>query len=334
MNFRPINTRLGALSACFAAALSVFAGDVAYAADKFLALGTASTRGTYFPVGNMLCDLINEKRDSHLVRCLAYTTGGSVYNIQALTSGELDIAITRSDLAYKAFKGLEQFAPIGANPHLRTVTNLYNQPVVITVRKESGINSFDDFKGKVINVGNRGSGKRAIADEMFRIMGWTKADFADVTEFSTRGQSKPFCEEKVDILIESIGLPAPLYDRLARDCGAKFIDMPERMAAAFRKSGPFFFDYEIPASINPNNDTDVKTVGIKVLLLSLNTVSRETIATVARSIFGEKDKGRKSHPALSLSDPDSMVNEGIHVPLHDGAKKYDEDNDLLSKKTN
>ena len=82
------------------------------------------------------------------------------------------------------------------------------------------------------------------ADEMFRIMGWTKADFADVTEFSTRGQSKPFCEEKVDILIESIGLPAPLYDRLARDCGAKFIDMPERMAAAFRKSGPFFFDYE------------------------------------------------------------------------------------------
>ena len=111
MNFRPINTRLGALSACFAAALSVFAGDVAYAADKFLALGTASTRGTYFPVGNTLCDLINEKRDSHLVRCLAYTTGGSVYNIQALTSGELDIAITRSDLAYKAFKGLEQFAP-------------------------------------------------------------------------------------------------------------------------------------------------------------------------------------------------------------------------------
>ena len=326
--------RITALSACFAAALSLFVADAARAADKFLALGTASTRGTYFPVGNTLCNLINEKRDIHLVRCLSYPTGGSVYNIQALTSGELDIAITRSDLAYKAFNGLAQFAPIGPNRELRTVTNLYNQPVVITVRKDSGINSFDDFKGKVINIGNRGSGKRAIADQMFKIMGWTKADFAGATEFSTRGQSKPFCEQKVDILIESIGLPAPLYDRLANECNAKFIDLPEKLAEGFRKAGPFFFDYKIPASINPNNDTDVKTVGIKVVLLSLTTVSPKTIATVADSIFGKKGKFQKSHPALSLSTPDSMVNEGIHVPLHDGAEKYYEDNDLLGKQAN
>lgn len=326
--------RFLAVSACFAAALGLFAADTVRAEDKFLALGTASTRGTYFPVGNTLCNLINEKRDSHLVRCLAYPTGGSVYNIQALTSGELDIAITRSDLAYKAFNGLAQFEPIGANRDLRTVTNLYSQPVVITVRKDSGINTFDDFLGKTINIGNRGSGKRAIADQMFKIMGWTKADFAGTTEFSTRGQSKPFCEEKVDILIESIGLPAPLYDRLATDCNAKFIDIPKKLADGFKKSGPFFFDYKIPASINPNNETDVNTVGIKVVLLSLTTVSPETVATVADSIFGEKGKFQKSHPALSLSDPNSMVNEGIHVPLHDGAEKYYEDKGLLGKKTN
>lgn len=334
MNARPGKMRLCAVSACFAAALSFFVADAVRAEDKFLALGTASTRGTYFPVGNTLCNLINEKRDIHLVRCLAYPTGGSVYNIQALTSGELDIAITRSDLAYKAFNGLAQFAPIGANRDLRTVTNLYSSPIVITVRKDSGINTVEDFKGKVINIGNRGSGKRAIADQMFKIMGWTNADFAGTTEFSTRGQSKPFCEEKVDILIESIGLPAPLYDRLAAECDAKFIDIPEKLAEGFRKSGPFFFDYKIPSSINPNNDTDVKTVGIKVVLLSLTTVSPETIMTVTESIFGEKGKFQKSHPALSLSDPNSMVNEGIHVPLHDGAKKYYEDNGLLGKKTN
>lgn len=329
-----MSIRLPALSLCFAAAVAVIAADTARAEDKFLALGTASTRGTYFPVGNTLCRLINEKRDSHLVRCLAYPTGGSVYNIQALTSGELDIAITRSDLAYKAFNGLNQFAAIGANRQLRTVMNLYSQPVVITVRKDSGINSFADFKGKIINIGNRGSGKRAIADQMFKIMGWSKADFAGTTEFSTRGQSKPFCDKKVDILIESIGLPAPLYDNLAAKCDAKFVDIPEKLAEGFRKSGPFFFDYKIPASINPNNDADVKTVGIKVVLLSLTTISSKTVAIVADSIFGEKGKFQKSHPALSLSTPDSMVNEGIHVPLHDGAKKYYEDNDLLSDEMN
>lgn len=325
--------RFSTAALCVLAAIASLESGLANASDKFLALGTASTRGTYYPVGNTLCSLINEQRDSHLVRCLAYPTGGSVYNIQALTSGELDIAITRSDLAYKAFNGLNQFKAIGANRQLRTVTNLYSQPVVITVRKDSGINNFDDFKGKVINIGNRGSGKRAIADQMFKILGWSKADFAGTTEYSTRGQSKPFCDKKVDILIESIGLPAPLYDNLAANCDAKFIDIPEKLAEGFRKAGPFFFDYKIPARINPNNDTDVKTVGIKVVLLSLTTVSPQTVSTVAESIFGEKGKFQKSHPALSLSTPDSMVNEGIHVPLHDGAKKYYEDNGLLSKTT-
>ena len=143
-----------ALMACVATGCVAGAVDSAWATDKFLALGTASTRGTYYPVGNSLCGLINKDRDRHLVRCLSYTTGGSVYNIQALSSGELDLAITRSDLAYKAFNGLGEFAAIGANRALRTVTNLYNQPVVITVRKDSGINSFADFKGKVINIGN------------------------------------------------------------------------------------------------------------------------------------------------------------------------------------
>ena len=328
-----MNIRRLALSVCVAAALGTFATDAVRAEDKFLALGTASVRGTYYPVGNTLCKLINENRDIHLVRCLSYPTGGSVYNIQALTSGELDLAITRSDLAYKAFNGLDQFAAIGANRALRTVTNLYSQPVVITVRRDSGIETFADFQGKVINIGNRGSGKRAIADQMFKMMGWTEVDFAETTEYSTQGQVKPFCDKKVDILIESIGLPAPLYDKLAAECGAKFIDIPDVIAAGFRKSGPFFFDYKIPAGLNRNNDNDVKTVGIKVVLLSLTTVSPETVETIAGAIFGEKGKFQKSHPALSLSDPDSMVNEGIHVPLHDGAKKYYEDNGLLSKTT-
>jgi TRAP-type uncharacterized transport system substrate-binding protein len=67
-----------------------FAGDAA-AEDKFVALGTVSPNGTYAPVGSGICDLVNENRAEHGVRCIAYNTGGSVYNIQAITSGEFDL---------------------------------------------------------------------------------------------------------------------------------------------------------------------------------------------------------------------------------------------------
>ena len=66
------------------------------ARDKFIALGTSSNSGVYYPVGSEICNLLNEKRDQHKVRCLVYETGGSIYNIQALRSGELDVAITHA----------------------------------------------------------------------------------------------------------------------------------------------------------------------------------------------------------------------------------------------
>lgn len=73
--------------------VAALAGGPAVAFDKFLALGTSSSGGVYWPVGQSICKFINASRIEHLVRCLAYNTGGSVYNIQALTSGELDVAI-------------------------------------------------------------------------------------------------------------------------------------------------------------------------------------------------------------------------------------------------
>src|SRR5690349_10052991 len=81
------------LAACLAAGTASAA-----ALDKFLALGTSSSSGVYYPVGEAICALINAGRLEHRIRCAAYTTGGSVYNIQALQSGELDLAITRADL--------------------------------------------------------------------------------------------------------------------------------------------------------------------------------------------------------------------------------------------
>ena len=37
--------------------------------DKFIALGTSSKSGVYFPVGSAICDQVNKGRDQHLVRC-------------------------------------------------------------------------------------------------------------------------------------------------------------------------------------------------------------------------------------------------------------------------
>ena len=310
--------------------LCVLLPGTTYAFDKFVALGTASTRGTYYPVGQTLCKFINAGRLEHRIRCVAYSTGGSVYNIQALTFGELDIAITRADLAYKAFKGLGQFADLGANKDLRTVSNLYDTPVIITVHKDSGIKTFDDFKGKRINIGNRGSGKRTIADHFFRILGWNNKLFASVTELGTTGMAKAFCDKKIDIMIEAIGLPAKLYDRVTQKCGGVFIDIPESLIAKYTKQNRFFVRSKLSKSLNPHATRDVNTVTAKVVLMTLNRIAPKTINVVAKAIFADLKSFQKSQKALSLSSHHTMLRQGIQVPFHAGAKQYYDANNLLS----
>ncbi|NKB21731.1 MAG: TAXI family TRAP transporter solute-binding subunit [Alphaproteobacteria bacterium] len=311
-----------------------FAGtNTALAFDKFVAVGTASKRGTYYPVGKTLCKFINAGRLEHRVRCVAYSTGGSVYNIQALTSGELDLGITRADLAYRAYKGIGQFAEVGANKNLRTVTNLYDTPVVVTVRKGDGIKTFEDFKGRRINIGNRGSGKRTIVDEIFKILGWNQKMFSKVTELGTTSMAKAFCDKKIDIMIEAIGLPSKLYDKVAYECDGVFMPLPQKVIETYQKKGPFFYKYKLPKKLNPNATDDIQTIGTKIVLMTLKRVHPKTIGIVAKSVFSDLKSFQKAQRALGASTPHSMLREGIHVPIHSGAKQYyDQDNLLAGKR--
>lgn len=290
-------------------------------ASKLFSLGTASTKGTYFPVGRAFCEQINRFGDEHKLRCLEYVTGGSVYNIHALMTGELDLAITRSDLAYFAYNGKNRFKGLANHGRLRTVLNLYTQPLLISVKKDSGIKSFDHFAGRSINIGNKGSGKRDIAEKIFRIMNWRNSHFSGITEYSTTQQDRPFCGGEVDILVEAIGLPNTLYSKLVEKCDAIFIGIPPKVARGLRNVGPFFFDTTIPRFLNPSYNKPVQTVGMKVVLLTTSSKSSRSIEILARTILNNLKDFRDAHPALSGLTKKSLFFEGIRVPLHAGVQK-------------
>jgi TRAP transporter TAXI family solute receptor len=312
---------VGASATVLFCCLAAFAPGPAHAYDKFIALGTAYRAGTYFPVGEALCRRINRYRDETKIRCLSYETGGSVYNIQALTAGELDLAITQSNLLYNAYHGLGEFAKFGPNKSLRTVVNLYDQPLTVTVHKDSGIANFSELPGKILNIGNEGSGKRALAEKIMSIMGWQRRDFSSVLELSTGKQARAFCERKIDIMVETVGIPTPLYKTVEK-CGGVFLDLPEKLSSGFKALGPFFFDYRIPRSINANTTHDVKTIGLKIVLISRSSVSNETIRSVAASLMGERGAFQKLHEALSLTSERSMTEQSVHVPLHGGVAEF------------
>lgn len=305
-----------------------FAGDAA-AKDKFVALGTGSPNGTYAPVGSGICDLVNENRAEHGVRCIAYNTGGSVYNIQAITSGELEMGITRSDLAYQSYEGIDEFRAIGPNRAIRAITTLYAMPIAIVVKKDAGIEKFADMVGKRINIGNKGSGKRSVADLILGQMGWQKGDFSAALELTTTQMGKAFCDGNVDILIEGLGNPSKFYEKMIGECGGKFLAVPEDVVAKIRKNFPYFAALDIPGGIYTNTPNPVGTFGFKATLVTKASLSPDTAYDVTAAVFDAFEKFQDKHASLKLADPISMVNNGIFIPLHPGAERYLRERGLL-----
>ncbi|MEQ8502054.1 MAG: TAXI family TRAP transporter solute-binding subunit, partial [Sneathiellaceae bacterium] len=59
----------------------------------------------------------------------------------------------------------------------------------VVARADSGIKTFDDLKGKRVNVGNPGSGQRGTMEVVMEKKGWTMDDFKLTSELKSAEQS-------------------------------------------------------------------------------------------------------------------------------------------------
>ena len=164
------------------------AGAVA-AQDTFIAIGTGGVTGVYYPTGGAICRMVNRNRAEHGIRCGVESTGGSVFNINAIRGGELEFGVAQSDWQYHAYNGTSRFEEQGAFEDLRAVFSVHPEPFTVVARADSGIENFEDLRGMRVNVGNPGSGQRGTMEVLMAEMGWTMDDFAVAAELQAAEQS-------------------------------------------------------------------------------------------------------------------------------------------------
>lgn len=314
--------RLALRAACAAAVVSVFLPVEAFAQQKFLTIGTGGVTGVYYAAGGAICRLVNKDRAKHGIRCSVESTGGSVFNINTIKAGELDLGVAQSDVQYNAGKGMGQFKDAGAYGDLRAVMSLHPEPFTVLARKEANIKSFADFKGKKFNVGNPGSGTRASMEEMLTAMGWKLSDFALASELKADEHGPALCDGKIDGFYYGVGHPSANIQDPTTSCGAKLVSLTGAAIDKLVKEKPYYSYATIPGNLYPNNPTDTKTYGVLATLVSSSKVPADTVYTVVKAVFDNFEEFKKLHPALANLKPEEMVANGLSAPLHEGAARY------------
>jgi len=293
---------------------------IALAQQKYITIGTGGVTGVYYPAGGAICRLVNKNRNDHGIRCSVESTGGSVFNVNTIKAGELDMGVAQSDVQYNAVNGRQQFKE--PFKELRAVFSLHPEPVTVVVRKESNIKTFADLKGKKFNVGNPGSGTRASLDELIAAMGWTIKDFALASELKADEHGPALCDGKIDGFFYLVGHPSANIQDPTTVCGAKLISVTGPAVDKLVKANPYYAYATIPAGLYPNNPQETKTYGVLATLVSSTSTSPDTVYQVVKAVFDNFAEFKKLHPAFQVLKPENMIKDGLSAPLHDGAVKY------------
>lgn len=131
----------------------------AHAKTTFVTIGTGGITGVYYPTGGAIAKIVNAKKDKYDIRATVESTGASVFNINAIMAGDLEFGIAQADRQYQAYNGLSEWEG-KPQKDLRAVFALAPEAVTFVAAEDSGIKSLKDAKGKVVNIGNPGSGNR------------------------------------------------------------------------------------------------------------------------------------------------------------------------------
>lgn len=294
----------------------------AHAERKFMTFGTAGVTGVYYPVGGTICRLVNRKAKEHGIRCTVESTGGSIYNLNAVRQDELDVAFAQSDWHYSSAVGEGVFADLGADKGLRSVFSLHSEALTLVARADSDITKLDDIKGKRFNIGNPGSGTRSTVEELLRAKGWGKDVFTLASEFKASEQAQKLCDNQIDAFAFNTGHPNGSIQEVTSTCDVKIVPVQGEAVSSLVNKHSYYADATIPGGMYTNNPDDIPTYGVKATLVSSANVDDEIVYQLVKAVFENFDNFKTTHPILSNLSKESMIADGLTAPLHDGAKRY------------
>lgn len=308
-------------SLALAAVVAIGASASAFAADKkFISIGTGGVTGVYYPTGGAICRLVNKQRKDHGIRCAVESTGGSVYNINTIKAGELEFGVAQSDWQHHAYKGTSKFKG-NAFPDIRAVFSVHPEPFTVVARKDAGIKSFADLKGKRVNIGNPGSGQRATMEVVMEAFGIKKSDFKLATEYKGSEMAKQLCDGNIDVMVYTVGHPSGAIKEATTTCDAVIVPVNGKPVDGLISKNPFYRTATIPGGMYKGTDADVTTFGVGATFVTSAKVPEKVVYTVSKTVMENIDAFKKLHPAFKNLDPKQMVKDGLSAPLHKGAEK-------------
>lgn len=306
----------------FAILVAVPAGEAKAAERETVIIGAGSVAGVYYPAAGAICQVVNSARTGDDPTCVVIPGEGSKESLEALRAGLTEFAIVQSDWQFWAHNGADFFSDPTPFLSLNAVFDLHAEPLVIAVRRDSGINTLADLKGKRVGVGAPATAERGMMEALLGALGWSMSDFAEVQEIATRQQTVALCNDSIDSAVYAVGSPSATLVALTAQCDVSLLPLTGPAVEKLLSENSFYRKAAIPAGIYSGIDVAVPTFGVGATLVTHADVPDAAVEAMITAVFENLDAFRSLHPALTWLEATQMARDGMSAPLHRAAARF------------
>lgn len=298
------------------------------AAQGAYTLGTATTGGTYHPVGVALSTLIKLKLLPQFgIDLTAVNTDGSQENVDLLRGGDIQFAIISALAGHEARNGIGEFAETGPDDGLRAITTLWLSTDHLLIRedavKSGTISDFLDLQGRPVSLGRRDSSTLLENRTLMSAFGLDiDSDFNQV-ELGFKDSADALADGRIDGMSLSGGVPIGAVQDVFEELGDGLaaLEINDEQLAVIDGGRGLWQRVVIPSGTYPGQDRDIFTIGTPNILAVRGDVDDDVVYQITRTIFEELEYLHGLHSTTRQISLDNAVNS-LPLAIHEGAARY------------
>lgn len=290
-------------------------------------LATASTGGTYYPVGVALATLTKVKLEPKFkISLSAINSAGSGENVKLLRENEAQFAILQGLYGAWAWNGDGALKASGPQKNLRSVSMLWQNVEQFAVKsdyvKTGTIADLSGLTDSKFSIGKKNSGTEGSGRQILGGLGMN-ADKFDLAYMGYGPSADALQNGTVKGMNIPSGVPTSAVTRAYAALGSDMtiLNFTDEQINQANGNYKLWTRFVIPANTYPGQTKDVNTMAQPNFLAVRDDLSDEDVYLLTKAIYENLPFLNGIHKATKAMAIDKAI-AGLPVPLHPGAARY------------
>ncbi len=289
--------------------------QAAFAAGKFLSIGTAKIGSTWYPMGAGLADVLKGKIPGYQIS--VEETSGADENARRIIKGDMEVGFAVVPTGISAYEGTGLYE--GKPKSVLAWFSLENRYQASLSLASSGIKTVNDIKGKRVGIGLQGSAN--YFDGRYWL--WAHGiELTDVKPFymGQAEQAAALKDGRIDVMLWTTGVPSATIQELAIARDLNYIPTTKKGAEKLHAQYPYYYSVTLPAGSYKGMSAYPTILNNSLLILDPK-LPEDVVYKMTEAVFSSLDKLKNIHPVFKTLELDNAI-AATPIPLHPGALRY------------